>query len=76
MSLIHQLSSQSPVFHLNPKALLDQQRHHVRESPSSLGYTLQICRADEHPNAFQVTVERKNDYKLIYGKVSFFLSGW
>lgn len=40
----------------NLKALLDEQRHHVCEGPRSLGYALQICRADEHPNAFQVTV--------------------
>lgn len=40
----------------NLKALNDEQRHHVCEDPCSVGYALQICRADEHPYAFQVTV--------------------
>lgn len=44
------------LFHL--KALVDEQRHHVCENPRSLGFALQIRRADEHPNAFQVTVVR------------------
>lgn len=51
--------SSSCVLFLNLKALLDKQRHHVCEGPCSMGYTLQICRADEHPNAFQVTVREK-----------------
>lgn len=37
------------------EALPDQQRHHVREGSRSLGHTLQIRRADEHPDAFQVS---------------------
>lgn len=37
------------------EALPDQQRHHVREGSRPLGHTLQICRADEHPDAFQVS---------------------
>lgn len=36
------------------KALPDEQRHHVCEGARSLGHTLQICRADEHQDAFQV----------------------
>lgn len=40
------------------KALPDKQRHHACESSCFLGYTLQICRADEHQNAFQVAREK------------------
>lgn len=51
-------------FLFNFKALFDKQRHHVCEGPCSLGYALQICRADEHPNAFQVTEVREKDRTL------------
>lgn len=58
-SLNSQFDPQTPVlffFFFYLKALLDEQRHHVCEGSRALGYALQICRADEHPNAFQVTV--------------------
>lgn len=59
LSLITHLGSHTPLFLFNSKALLDEQRHHVCEGPRSLGYALQVCRADEHPNAFQVKERQK-----------------
>lgn len=56
-SMSAQLSSQassSSFLFLHFQALLDEQRHHVCESPHPLGHALQVCRADEHPDAFQV----------------------
>lgn len=50
-----------------PEALPDQQRHHVCEGSRPLGHTLQIRRADEHPDAFQVSS---------YTEAEFFFKSW